>query len=200
MYKAFGKRIFDLVVVIFLLPFFTVLAVIVSVMILITMGRPILFIQARIGRNEKTFNIYKFRTMKNFNASKHNVPSSQRITRLGGFLRKTSLDEIPQLINILKRDMSLVGPRPLLPNYLPLYKDFQRKRHNAYPGITGLSQISGRSRLSWSETFDLDIEYVESISLIQDVVIIFKTIFLVLMAKDTTAIEKPIKERFNGKN
>lgn len=200
MYENLGKPILDYTVVLIVLVLCIVPAIIVTGLILVTMGRPILFTQFRIGKDDVPFEVYKFRTMRNLETDKQNVPSANRITRLGHFLRKTSLDEIPQLINILKQDMSLVGPRPLLVDYLPLYTPFQRKRHSVHPGITGLAQVSGRSRLSWQETFNLDVKYVESISLFKDLKIIFQTVYLVLLSRDTMPNDNPIKERFNGKN
>jgi len=200
MYENLGKPILDYTVVLIVLVLCIVPAIIVTGLILVTMGRPILFTQFRIRKDDVPFEVYKFRTMRNLETDKQNVPSANRITRLGHFLRKTSLDEIPQLINILKQDMSLVGPRPLLVDYLPLYTPFQRKRHSVHPGITGLAQVSGRSRLSWQETFNLDVKYVESISLFKDLKIIFQTVYLVLLSRDTMPNDNPIKERFNGKN
>lgn len=200
MYKKLGKPFFDIMLVLGLLTIFILPAIIVAGLILVTMGRPVFFSQQRIGKGNAPFNIYKFRTMRSMDSTEKNVISAQRITKLGHFLRITSLDEIPQLLNVLKREMSIVGPRPLLIDYLPLYSAEQRKRHNALPGITGLAQISGRSSLSWAEKFSLDVKYVADITFIRDISIILSTAFLVLLAKNTIPKDAPVSERFNGKN
>ena len=139
------------------------------------------FLQVRPGKDEKLFSIIKFRTMNNKKDAKGELLSdSDRLTKTGAFVRRTSLDEIPQLLNVIKGDMSLVGPRPLLPQYLVLYNDFQKKRHLVKPGITGFAQVNGRNAISWSKKFELDVHYVENISFLFDVKILLKTFLKVI--------------------
>lgn len=158
---------------------------IIACTILIFMGRPVVFKQKRIGKGEKPFYLYKFRTMLNTPPEGENAPNdAQRITALGKFLRKSSLDELLQLFNVLKGDMSFVGPRPLLPRYLPHYTNTERLRHTVRGGITGLAQTSGRNNLSWDEKLALDIEYAKNVSFLNDLKIAAKTVFLVLKCKD----------------
>lgn len=151
----------------------------VGIVVLFSLGRPILFVQSRPGLNEKPFNLIKFRTMRPPGA-KDTSSEAARLTRVGQFLRSTSLDEIPSFWNILRGEMSFVGPRPLLPEYLPLYSDRHRQRHSVKPGLTGLAQINGRNLLEWGEKLDFDVEYVNSRSIRLDVRIIVSTAGLVL--------------------
>ena len=152
------------------------------------MGFPIIFKQKRPGLNEKTFTIFKFRTMVHLRDEDDNLLSDKdRITPLGCFLRKTSLDELPELINVIKGDMSIVGPRPLLMEYLPLYNKQQKKRHTVKPGITGWAQVNGRNAISWEEKFDLDVWYVENQTLFLDIKILFVTFFNVIRQKGISA-------------
>jgi lipopolysaccharide/colanic/teichoic acid biosynthesis glycosyltransferase len=147
----------------------------------IWMGRPVLFRQVRIGRGERAFRIAKFRTMTDASDNAGNLlADEQRLTALGGFIRRVSLDELPQLWNVLKGDMSLVGPRPLLPEYLPRYTAFQRRRHEVKPGITGWAQVNGRNGLTWEQKFELDVWYVDHQSLWLDVKILWLTVLQVL--------------------
>ncbi len=200
MYLSLVKPFFDKILSIFVLLVFLPIYVIVSICILCIMGRPILFSQSRIGYGEKEFKVLKFRTMKNREDFPPDTPSRLRLTKFGLFLRRTSLDEIPQIFNIIKGDMSFIGPRPLLPEYLPLYSEKHKKRHSVKPGITGLAQVNGRNRLSWTEKFDLDVAYVKEVSLMTDIKILIKTLLVIFSGSDITPKNKEISERFNGKN
>lgn len=187
MYKKYIKRILDiilsLIAIIITLPIF----LIVGILVLIFLGKPAIFRQKRPGKNEKIFTMYKFRTMTNKKDENGNLlPDELRLTKLGKFLRKTSLDEIPEFINILKGDMSFVGPRPLLVEYLPYYTEEEHHRHDVRPGLTGLAQVSGRNLLNWDERFKKDIEYVNNITFLNDSKIIIKTIKKVLFNEDLT--------------
>lgn len=157
----------------FLLPLLSIIALLVYC----KLGSPVLFKQKRPGKDEKIFEIYKFRTMLDVkDTSGKLLPDEKRLTSFGKFLRSTSIDELPELINIIKGDMSIVGPRPLLVEYLPLYNEEQRKRHLVRPGLTGLAQVNGRNKLTWKEKFAYDVEYVEKISFVMDIQIILETI------------------------
>lgn len=179
---TYSKNILDfligLLVLILLLP----LLIFISLIILFVDGRPIFFIQKRIGRSNKKFNIIKFRTM-NIIKSEKQYKINQEVTFLGQFLRNYSIDELPEIINIIKGDMSFVGPRPLLVEYLELYDNEQIRRHIVKPGITGLAQVKGRNLISWEKKFELDVKYVDEISLYLDCYIVFKTI-LKLFSKE----------------
>lgn len=162
-------------------------------------GKPIFFKQMRPGKDEKPFEILKFRTMtEEKDANGELLPDKDRITKTGDFIRKTSIDELPQLINVLKGDLSLVGPRPLLMDYLPLYTEEQRKRHLVKPGITGWAQVNGRNAISWEEKFKLDVWYVENQSFKLDMFILYKTIVNVINRKDITATNHVTMEKFRG--
>ena len=187
MYKKYIKRILDiilsLIAIIVTLPIF----LIVGILILIFIGQPAIFRQKRPGKNEKIFTMYKFRTMTNKKDEDGNLlPDELRLTKLGKFLRKTSLDEIPEFINILKGDMSLVGPRPLLVEYLPYYTEEEHHRHDVRPGLTGWAQANGRNLVNWDERFKLDLEYVNNVSLKMDIKVILKTINVVLKREGIT--------------
>ncbi|MGI6091304.1 MAG: sugar transferase [Saccharofermentanales bacterium] len=188
-------RFFALLGLIILSPLFLLLGILIRV----SMGSPILFIQERIGLDEKRFNLFKFRTMTNqLDKSGTLLPDAKRLTKVGKFLRSTSLDELPELVNILDGSMSFVGPRPLLIDYLPLYNDRQRRRHSVKPGITGWAQIKGRNELSWPERFELDLWYVENMSFFTDVKILFKTIAVVLTREGISSETSVTMERFSG--
>lgn len=178
------------IILISLLPLVLII-ITTSILVLLTMGRPILFRQKRIGYKNKAFKIYKFRSMRVVNKKKY-------ITKLGSFLRKTSLDEIPSIINVLKREMSIVGPRPLPVAYLKLYSKKQIKRHNVLPGITGLAQINGRNILSWKKRFKLDVQYIKRYSLMFDFEIIIKTFFYVLFQKNIYYKKNQMMKKFRG--
>lgn len=177
MYKLVFKRIFDFLVSLTI--FILLLPILLIVTLLLTFannGYPFFF-QLRPGKNEKLFKIIKFKTMNDKKDTHGNLLlDAYRLTKIGLFVRKTSLDEIPQLINVIKGEMSLVGPRPLLPQYLPLYSDFQKKRHNIKPGITGWAQVNGRNAISWQKKFEYDVWYVNNISFWVDLKIILLTI------------------------
>lgn len=198
LYKFFFKRLLDLVastlIFILLSPVFLVVMVLLS---LANKGSPF-FIQQRPGKNEKIFNIIKFKTMNDTKDDQGNLlPDAQRLTKIGGFIRKTSLDEIPQLINVIKGDMSLIGPRPLLVSYLDLYDEFEKKRHIVRPGITGWAQVNGRNAIDWETKFKLDVYYVENLSLGLDIKILLKTINNVLLSKDISI--EPVKKLVDEK-
>lgn len=162
---------------ILLLPLFLM----VSVGIYLSMGSPILFRQNRIGKNERVIKLYKFRTMTNETDSLGNLlPNSKRVTRFGSFLRKSSLDELPSLLNVIKGELSLIGPRPLLERYLPLYKNKHRIRHDVRPGITGLAQVNGRNLTTWEDRLNFDVLYVNNQNLLLDLKIAFLTIYKVI--------------------
>lgn len=166
-----------MVSIIILSPVLLILAVVVR----IKMGSPIVFSQSRPGINGKIFKMYKFRTMTNEKDENGNLlPDEMRLNKFGSFLRSTSLDELPELFNILKGDMAIVGPRPLLVEYLPLYTRKQARRHEVRPGMTGYAQVNGRNELSWEKKFELDVEYVDNVTFVNDLRIIFKTVKTVL--------------------
>lgn len=198
MYKKYIKRILDiilsLIAIIVTLPIF----LIVGILVLIFIGQPAIFRQKRPGKNEKIFTMYKFRTMTNKKDENGNLlPDELRLTKLGKFLRKTSLDEIPEFINILKGDMSFVGPRPLLVEYLPYYKEEEHHRHDVRPGLTGLAQVNGRNNLDWNDKFQKDLEYVNNITFINDVKIIIDTIKIVFKREGITDNKSATMTRLN---
>lgn len=198
------KRAFDLIASLIGLLLLSPLFLILFLLVRLKMGSPVLFSQIRPGKGGKPFRMIKFRTMTNDKDEEGNLLNDRlRLTNLGSIMRKTSLDEIPELINVIKGDMSLVGPRPLLMSYLDVYTEEEKKRHNVRPGITGLSQVNGRNNLNWDERLKLDIEYVNTKSLILDIKILFKTILLVLKNKDVNTIPgehlKPLDVIRNGK-
>ncbi len=193
------KRVMDfllaLIAIIIFSPIFLMTAVIVAMKI----GRPILFTQVRPGLNEKVFKMYKFRTMTNERDSKGELLADHlRLTKSGSFLRATSLDELPELFNILKGDMSFIGPRPLLVEYLELYSPDQKKRHNVRPGLSGLAQVSGRNLLTWEEKFSLDLEYVKNVSFITDIKLFLLTIKKVLIREGISSSNHVTVEPFKG--
>lgn len=199
MYKLFFKRLIDFILSFFgtiaLLPFFLILVILLFIN---NNGSPF-FIQRRPGKGGKIFKILKFKTMNDKKDETGKLlPDSERLTALGSFIRKTSLDEIPQLFNVLKGDMSLVGPRPLLPDYLTKYSSFQNRRHEVKPGITGWVQVNGRNAISWDKKFELDVWYVDHISFILDLKILFKTLLKVLKSDGINAANVATIEPFNG--
>ena len=172
------KRIFDVIAALGGLIIFSPLFIVVTILIKINLGSPIFFKQKRIGKNNKEFEIIKFRTMKNTcNKDGKRLEDEHRMTNLGRKLRTLSIDELPELINILKGDMSLIGPRPIFPQYLPLYNENQIRRHEVMPGLTGLAQVNGRNNLSWHEKFEFDVYYVDNWSIKLDVKIFFITFY-----------------------
>lgn len=195
MYRKYIKRLLDiilsLIAIIILLPLYAI----ISILVLIFMGWPILFKQPRPGKNEKIFNMYKFRTMTNKRDENGNLlPDKERLNKFGKFLRSTSLDELPELFCVLTGKMSIVGPRPLVVEYLPYYNEKEKHRHDVLPGLTGLAQVNGRNVLQWEERFEYDLEYIKNISFKNDMKIIFKTIKKVLK-KDDIAIRGTSKTK-----
>ena len=181
MYRKYVKRFLDIILAIIAIVITLPIFLLTGILVLIFLGKPAIFRQKRPGKDEKIFTMYKFRTMtKGKNRNGEMLPDELRLTKFGKFLRKTSLDEIPEFINILKGDMSFVGPRPLLIEYLPYYTKEEHHRHDVRPGLTGLAQVSGRNLLDWKSKFSKDVEYVNNVSFINDVKIIFKTISIVL--------------------
>lgn len=171
------KRLFDIVAGLLLLCLFCPIMLGVAILVRVKLGSPILFKQERVGYHEQIFTLYKFRTMTNQKDEAGNdLPDSIRLTKVGLLLRRMSMDELPQLLNVVKGDMSLVGPRPLLVRYLPYYTSVERKRHSVRPGITGYAQVEGRNQLDWTSRLKLDVTYVENLSFLLDLRIIFKTI------------------------
>ncbi len=203
MYKCFFKRLIDFLIV------FNVLLVIWPILLIITIwlhfankGAGAFFFQERPGKDGKIFKVIKFKSMTDERDADGNLlPNELRITPIGAFIRKTSIDELPQLINVLKGDMALIGPRPLLVDYLPLYSREQARRHDVRPGITGWAQVNGRNAISWTKKFELDVWYVDHLSFLLDVRIIYMTIMKVLKRADiNSSTDKIGIERFNGKN
>ena len=185
MYKKFMKRFLDLVLSIMAFIILMPLMLIIYILVRVKLGKPAIFKQERPGKDEKIFTLYKFRTMTDEKDENGNLlPDEQRLTKFGKILRSTSLDELPELINIIKGDMSIVGPRPLAVCYLPYYNEIEKHRHDVRPGLTGLAQINGRNNLSWEERFDYDIQYVNKITFKADSIIILKTIGKVLKSQD----------------
>lgn len=185
MYRKFLKRFLDFIISLCALVVLSPVLLIVAIMVRIKLGAPIIFCQERPGKDEKIFKLYKFRTMTDKKDENGKLlPNEERITKFGKILRSTSLDELPELWNILKGDMSLIGPRPLVVRYLPYYKEEERKRHNVRPGLTGLAQINGRNNATWEERFKYDLEYVEDITFVNDLKIIFMTIKKVVKKED----------------
>ena len=187
LYNKYIKRILDILISLTFIVLFSWLYLILVVLVRIKLGSPVLFCQKRPGYNEKIFKLYKFRTMTDKRDEKGNLlPDSERLTKFGSMLRSTSLDELPEMFNILKGDMSLIGPRPLLVEYLPYYTEEERLRHSVRPGLTGLAQVSGRNYLAWDKRLARDVEYVNHISFIMDVRIIIKTIMVVFKKEDVS--------------
>ena len=202
MYNNYFKRIIDFIAsLIGLVLLFPVLAILSFLLTVANKGKPFFF-QIRPGKHEKLFNIIKFKTMTDAKDVHGNLlPDNQRLTRVGSFVRKNSLDEIPQLFNVLKGEMSLIGPRPLLPEYLPLYNDIQKKRHQVCPGITGWAQVNGRNSIDWEEKFILDVYYVNNFSFAMDLKVLFLTIKKVLLREGVTSVTSVTSlsmEKFKG--
>lgn len=193
------KIIFDKTLALFLIILFSPIYIIVSLLIWAKIGRPILFRQKRPGLNGEIFGIYKFRTMTNEKDENGELlPDDQRLVGVGKFIRSASLDELPQIFNVLKGDMSFVGPRPLLIEYLPLYNERQKKRHDVKPGITGWAQVNGRNAISWEQKFDYDVWYVEHQSFWLDIKILWMTFLKVVNRSDITSDTAVTMEKFEG--
>ena len=185
MYAKYIKRILDFVLSLVALIVLSPILLIVAILVRVKLGSPVIFKQQRPGKNEKIFTLYKFRTMTDKKDKNGNLlPDSERLTKFGKFLRSTSLDELPELVNILKGDMAIVGPRPLLVKYLPYYTEEEKHRHDVRPGLTGLAQVNGRNNLDWNERFETDLKYVNSISFKGDLTIMLNTIKSVLKHND----------------
>ncbi|EAI9338364.1 undecaprenyl phosphate N,N'-diacetylbacillosamine 1-phosphate transferase [Campylobacter coli] len=200
MYEKWIKRIFDFVLALFLLVLFSPLILITALLLKITQGS-VIFTQNRLGLNEKIFKIYKFKTMSDERDEKGELLSDElRLKAFGKIVRSLSLDELLQLFNVLKGDMSFVGPRPLLVEYLPLYNEEQKLRHKVRPGITGWAQVNGRNAISWQKKFELDVYYVKNISFLLDLKIMFLTALKVLKRSGVSKEGHVTTEKFNGKN
>jgi len=198
-YKRYIKRPMDIVISLCAIILFAPVIAVVALLVRIKLGSPVIFKQKRPGLNEKIFTLYKFRTMTEQKDENGNLlPDEVRLTRFGKILRSTSLDELPELFNILKGDMSIIGPRPLLVQYLPLYNDHQKRRHEVRPGLTGLAQVSGRNDISWEERFRLDIEYIDGISFIKDLKIILRTLYIVFGRHGINSSTSATMESFKG--
>ena len=202
MYQCFFKRMID-----FTLSFLA-LAILWPILLVITIwlhfankGAGAFFLQERPGKNEKIFKVVKFKTMTDERDAEGNLlPDADRLTNIGRFVRSTSIDELPQLINVVKGDMALIGPRPLLSQYLPLYSEEQARRHEVRPGITGWAQVNGRNAISWARKFELDVWYVDNISFVIDLKVIALTIKKVLFREDINSATSATVEGFNGHN
>lgn len=199
MYAKYIKRILDFVLSLVALIVLSPVLLIVAILVRVKLGSPVIFKQQRPGKSEKIFTLYKFRTMTDKKDENGNLlPDSERLTKFGKFLRSTSLDELPELVNILKGDMAIVGPRPLLVEYLPLYNEEQKHRHDVRPGLTGLAQVSGRNSITWEEKFNDDLEYIEKISILEDIKIIFMTIGKVFKREGISQENNATMEKFKG--
>jgi undecaprenyl phosphate N,N'-diacetylbacillosamine 1-phosphate transferase len=193
------KSLFDKTLALLLIIIFSPVYIIVSLLIFWKMGSPILFRQKRPGKDEKIFGIYKFRTMTNDTDENGNLlPDEQRLVGIGKFIRSTSLDELPQLFNVLRGEMSFVGPRPLLIEYLDLYNDKQKRRHDVKPGITGWAQVNGRNAISWEQKFDYDVWYVDNQSFWLDMKILWMTFLKVIRRSDISSNTSATMEKFTG--
>lgn len=198
-YERYIKRILDIILSLIILIFFWWLILIIAILVKIKLGSPVIFKQPRPGKDEKIFNMYKFRTMTD--ERDHNgelLPDEKRLTGFGRFLRKTSCDELLEIFNILKGDMSFIGPRPLLVRYLDRYSEEQHHRHDVRPGLTGYAQVHGRNAISWEEKFALDLEYVKNITFLGDVKIFIETLKVVLKREGISSATSATMEEFMG--
>jgi len=201
LYCKLIKRFMDFLIAALSIIIFSPLLIILAILVRVKLGGPVIFKQERPGLNGKVFKLYKFRTMTDAKDENGNLLDDEyRLTSFGKKLRSTSLDELPELYNILKGDMSIVGPRPLLVKSLPLYNDEQKRRHDVRPGLTGLAQVSGRNAITWTEKFNKDIEYVDNVSLGLDISIFFKTIYCVLKKEGINSDSAATMEDFTGNN
>ena len=199
MYKNFIKRILDIILSFLALVILSPLLILTAFLIRIKLGEPVFFKQLRPGKNEKIFGILKFRTMTDAKDENGNLLSDEiRLTRFGQFLRSTSIDELPELLNILNGDMSIVGPRPLLVQYLERYNEEQKHRHDVKPGLTGLAQVNGRNGITWEEKFHYDLEYVKNITFYGDCKIIFQTVMKVFGREGISSTTSVTMEEFKG--
>ncbi|MEL7447575.1 MAG: sugar transferase [Pseudomonadota bacterium] len=193
------KRALDVVASLLALLLLGPVLIVAAALIAITLGRPVMFAQERPGRHDRIFTLYKFRSMTmERDAAGELLPNADRVTRLGRFLRKSSMDELPSLLNVLKGEMSLVGPRPLKVDYLPLYNEHQARRHEVRPGITGWAQINGRNQVSWEKRFDMDVWYVDNQSFWLDLKILFLTVVKVFRSEGVDHTVNEVAGRFTG--
>lgn len=200
-YGNYLKRPLDFILSLIGIIILSPLMLIIAILVRINLGSPVIFKQKRPGLNEKIFTLYKFRTMTDERDENGELlPNHLRLTKFGKILRSTSLDELPELFNILKGDMSIVGPRPLLIEYIPLYNEQQRRRHEIRPGLTGWAQVNGRNAISWEEKFEYDVWYVDNYNFTLDLKIILKTIFKVFKREGINQTEKVTMEKFKGNN
>jgi len=198
-YRNHGKRMIDIVLSFIALIILAPLLIIIGMLVYFKLGSPVLFTQERPGKDGEIFKLYKFRTMTDEKDETGKLlPDSIRLTKFGKFLRSTSLDELPELWNILIGDMSIVGPRPLLVEYLPLYNEQQKRRHEVRPGLTGYAQVNGRNAISWDDKFRYDVSYVDNITLISDTMIVFKTVKQVLARDGINSDTSVTMEAFKG--
>lgn len=199
MYRKHIKRLLDFILSLIAIIILSPILLIVAILVRIKIGSPVIFKQKRPGLHERIFTLYKFRTMTDQKDEQGNLlPDEIRLTKFGRLLRSTSLDELPELFNILKGDMSVVGPRPLLVRYLPLYNEHQKHRHDVRPGFTGWAQCNGRNAISWEEKFDLDVYYIRHVSFLLDLKVIFKTIKIVLFREGISSNTSVTMEEFRG--
>lgn len=201
MYQLFFKRLLDILISLIVLILLSPVLLIVIILVRLKLGSPIIFKQERPGKNNEIFSMYKFRTMTDERDENGDLlPDEIRLTKFGKLLRSTSLDELPELWNIIKGDMSIIGPRPLLVEYLSLYSKEQIKRHNVRPGLTGWAQVNGRNSISWEEKFELDVEYIEKLSFLFDIKIFFLTIKKVVFKDGISAEGSVTIEKFTGED
>lgn len=197
LYERFFKRALDIFCSLMAILVFWWLYVIVAILVRVKLGSPVLFTQDRPGKNEKVFKLYKFRTMTDARDENGNLlPDNVRLTKFGKLLRSTSLDELPEVFNILKGDMSIIGPRPLLVSYLPWYSDREKLRHSVRPGLSGLAQVNGRNFLDWDSRLELDVQYVEKVSFWGDVKIILKTVSKFVKKQDIAVDTNQVEPNF----
>ncbi|WP_455709752.1 sugar transferase [Longibaculum muris] len=199
MYRRYIKRMLDFILSLMAIIILSPVLILVAILVRTKLGSPVIFKQKRPGKDEKIFTLYKFRTMTDERDEEGNLlPDDIRLTRFGKLLRSTSLDELPELFNILKGDMAIVGPRPLLVRYLPLYNEHQKHRHDVRPGFTGYAQVNGRNSITWEEKFNLDVEYTHKISFLLDLRIILKTIKVVVIREGISSDTSATMEEFRG--
>ena len=199
MYRHFFKRFFDFILSLIAIIILSPVYIIVAILVRVKLGSPVIFTQERPGKDEKIFKMYKFRSMTSEIDKEGNLlPDEVRLTSFGKKLRSTSLDELPELFNILKGDMSIVGPRPLLKKYLPRYNEFQKHRHDVSPGLTGWAQVNGRNAISWEDKFRLDVEYTEKCSFLLDLKILFMTVSSVLKKEGISSDTSVTMDEFMG--
>ena len=202
MYKSFFKRVLDFSIAgVALLIIWPFLLMAIILLHFANKGAGVFFFQERPGKDGKIFKVIKFKTMTDErDADGKLLPDAQRLTKVGKFIRSTSVDELPQLVNVLKGDMALIGPRPLMPKYLPLYNETQKRRHEVRPGMTGWAQVNGRNNISWTKTFELDVWYVDHCTILTDIKILFLTVKKVLFREDISQEGQATRVPFNGSN